>query len=120
LGFLIVLGLLLSACSSKTLTFFGESDKWSAELKVSQSSGFEKQNFVLKYKGDEVNSVGEITYRVESAGGFGQSGVKLEENGSLRHIDEADPTNAKVTENTKVKVSVEWNGNTETIELKIQ
>jgi hypothetical protein len=119
-GFLIVFLLLLTACSSKSFTFTGETEHWSAELKVNQSSDFEKQDFLLKYKGEDVDSVGEIAYKVESVGGFGRSGVTLEENGSIRHVDEANPTNAKVTEHTKVKVTVEWNGNTETFKLQKQ
>ncbi|MEH7484463.1 hypothetical protein V7157_26005 [Neobacillus drentensis] len=118
---LVVLLLLLSACSSKTFTFSGESDNWSANLKVSQTSDdYETQELVLKYKGEDVNSVGEIKYSVDSVGGFGRSGATLDENGTLRDKDEANPTNAKVTENTEVEVTVEWNENKETFKLSKQ
>jgi hypothetical protein len=113
---------MLSACNnSKTLNFSGETANWSTELKVTQTKDdYEKQEFKLYYKGKDVNSVGEITYKVDTnAGGFGYSGVKLDENGSLIGKDEANPTNAKVIEESEVEVTVEWNGNTETIILNI-
>ncbi|MBT2642826.1 hypothetical protein J7I80_11355 [Bacillus sp. ISL-41] len=114
----ISLLLLLVACSSKTLTFSGQTENWSANLKVTQTSDdYETQEFVLEYKGDDVSSVGEITYSVDSVGSFGRGGVTLEENGTLRDRDEANPTNAKVNEDTQVEVTVEWNGSVETFKL---
>ncbi len=47
--FLVLTMLLLTACNTKDFSFSGESDHWHAELKVNQSSDFEKQDFVLKY-----------------------------------------------------------------------
>jgi hypothetical protein len=43
----------------------------------------------------------------------------LDENGILEGFDEANPTNAKVIEESEVEVTVEWNDNTETIILVI-
>ncbi|MGY6212286.1 hypothetical protein ACXEO8_20140 [Cytobacillus firmus] len=119
----IVVLLLLSACSnSKTLSFSGETDNWSADLTVTQTNDdYEKQEFKLNYKGKDVNSVGDITYKVDTnAGSFGKSGVKLDENGILIGTEEANPTNAKVIEESEVEVTVEWNDNTETITLAIK
>jgi hypothetical protein len=115
--------LLLTACvnDSKTFTFSGNSTNWIANLKVTQTSDdYETQDFVLEYKGDDVNSVGEISYSVVSVGSFSRSGATLEENGTLIDSDKANPTNAKVTENTEVEVTVEWNGNTEKFKLDMQ
>ncbi|WP_223701725.1 hypothetical protein [Sutcliffiella deserti] len=114
---LFITVLLLSACSSKDFTFSGESDYWQADLRVHHSSDFEKQELILRYKGEDVDSVGEITYTVNSKGSFGGTRDKLQENGSLRDYKEADPTNAKISEDTEVEVTVEWNGNTETFKL---
>jgi hypothetical protein len=116
---LVVLLLLLSACSSKTFTFIGETENWSAELKVTQTSNdYETQEFKLQFKGEDINSVGEINYNIDTnSGGFGYSDVILNKKGFLTGRDEANPTNAKVIENTEVKVTVEWNGKTETILL---
>lgn len=116
---LVALLLVLSACSSKTFTFSGEKDNWSAELKVTQTKDdYETQEFKLQFKGKDNNSVGEITYDIDTnAGGFGASGLKLTKGGFLIGSSEANPTNAKVIEDSEVKVTVEWNGNTETILL---
>ncbi len=108
---------LLSACNTKDFSFSGESEHWQADLTVNQSSDFEKQDFVLEYKGEDIDSVGEIAYTVEGVGGFGRTGVTLEENGVIRDSEEASPTNAKMSEDTKVEVTVEWNDQEETFTL---
>jgi hypothetical protein len=114
----LLLLVLITACSSKTFTYSGETENWSANLKVTQTSdGYEKEEFILQYKGNDVNSVGELTYNVESAGSFGKSAVSLNENGTLRDSIESNPTNAQVTEYTEVEVTVEWNNNSEIIIL---
>lgn len=120
---LLVLVLMLSACSNtKTLNFFGESDQWSAELKVTQTKdGYEKQELKLSYRGEDLNSVGEISYKVETnAGGFGVGDVNLDENGIIKAINEGNPTNAKVIEESEVEVIVEWNDNSEVIKLDLK
>ncbi|MGN7403287.1 hypothetical protein ACTHO0_25895 [Cytobacillus praedii] len=117
--FLIVLLLFLSACNSKNFTFSGETDNWSAELKVTQTNDdYETQEFKLQYKGKDINSVGKITYNIDTnAGGFGKSNVELNKDGFLIGKSEANPTNAKVIKKSEVKMTVEWNGNSETILL---
>ncbi|WP_368505097.1 hypothetical protein AB3N04_05470 [Alkalihalophilus sp. As8PL] len=118
---LIVIVLLLAACVTDTYTYYGEEDHWSAELKITQTSDeFETQELVLIYEGEDVNSVGEITYYVDSVGGFGRSGIHLEENGTISDSSVANPTNAKVTEHTEVEVTVEWDGQTESFILDKQ
>ncbi|MCA1054089.1 hypothetical protein LCM10_03750 [Rossellomorea aquimaris] len=84
---------------------------------MDQSSDFERQELVLTYTGDDVDSVGDIAYTVDSVGGFGRSGVTLGENGSLTHKSESDPTNLKVSEDTDFLVTVEWAGKKETFTL---
>lgn len=111
--------MLLPACSSNTFAFTGETENWSAILKVTQhSNDYEDQEFELKYKSDDVSDVGNITVEVNTnAGGFGSSGNTLNENGVLKRSNEANPTNAKIIENSEVEVTVEWNDNTETFIL---
>lgn len=123
---LLLLLLLLVACSNntsdnETFTFSGETDNWAANLKINQTDDdYEKQEFVLKYKGKDANSVGEIKYNVDTGfGGFSRSGATLEENGTLKDNDEANPTNAKVNKNSEIEVTVKWNGNTETFKLSV-
>ncbi|MFC4404079.1 hypothetical protein [Gracilibacillus xinjiangensis] len=64
-----------------------------------------------------MNSVGEITYSVDSIGSFGESGATLNDNGVLKESNESNPKNAKVTKNTEVVVTVNWNENCETFKL---
>jgi hypothetical protein len=120
---LLVFVLMLSGCSNpKTLNFSGETDKWSAELKVTQANDcYEKQEFKLSYRGEYLNSVGEISYKVETnAGGFGGGDVNLDENGIIKTINEGNPTNAKVIEESEVEVIVEWNDKSEVIKLDLK
>ncbi|WP_256439054.1 hypothetical protein [Sediminibacillus dalangtanensis] len=44
----------------------------------------------------------------------------MEKNGTLTDSNEANPTNAKVTEYTEAEVTVEWNDNKETFPLNRQ
>ncbi|UOQ83541.1 hypothetical protein [Gracilibacillus salinarum] len=113
--------LLLAACGVSDSTMFRfseETENWSAQLKVTQTSDdYETQDFVLEYMGDDVDAIGEITYSVDSVGSFARSGVSLAEDGTLRDSNKTNTTNAKVTENTEVKVTVKRNGNTESFKL---
>ncbi|MBW3111704.1 hypothetical protein KYJ26_07680 [Bacillus sp. MCCB 382] len=117
--FIMLMGtvLLLTACNTKDFSFSGDSDHWHAELNVNQSSDFEKQDFVLKYKGENIDSVGNVAYDVEEVGGFGRTGVTLEENGVIRDSRESDPTSAKMSEDTEVEVTVRWDNQEETFTL---
>lgn len=118
---LLFITLFLAACSNETFTYSGESANWSANFTVMQDSfDYETQELVLEYKSNDVNSVGEINYLVDSVGSFGEGDVTLEEDGTIRNKSEANPTNAQVNENTEVEVTVEWNGNTETFKLSRQ
>ncbi|WP_223490599.1 MULTISPECIES: hypothetical protein [Sutcliffiella] len=114
---LFITVLLLSACGSKDFAYSGESNNWQADLKVHQSSGFEKQGLLLKFQGEDVKSIGPITYKVDSVGSFGGTRDKLQENGTVEDYSEANTTNAQVSEHTEVEVTVEWNGKTETFKL---
>lgn len=109
----------LSACNSKSFTFTGESENWSAELKVSQSEdGYENQKLKVQYNGEDVRSVGEISYKVETnAGAFEQTDAVLNDNGIFMVDESANPTNAKITEGSEVKITLEWDDNVEIITL---
>jgi hypothetical protein len=116
--FLVGMIFLLTACNTKDFSFSGESNHWQADLNVNQSSDFEKQDFVLKYKGDNVDSVGDVAYTVKGRGEYGRKGETLEENGVIRHSSESNPTNAKMSEDTEVNVTVKWDDQEETFTLE--
>lgn len=114
----VMLVLFLTACSSKTVIYTAETDNWSADLQVIRTSNdYETQELKLKYHGEDVNTVGEISYKVDSVGYFGQNGRTLTENGTLRGKSESNPTNLQITEHTEITVTVEWNDQKETWEL---
>ncbi|WP_405100445.1 hypothetical protein [Oceanobacillus sp. FSL H7-0719] len=110
--------LFLSACSSETFIFTGETENWSTELKVIQhGNGYENQEFKLLFKGDP-STVDNVNFNVETnATGFGGSDYELNGKGEILVSDEANPTNAKITDDSEVEVTVEWNDKTETIIL---
>ncbi|MFL8938615.1 hypothetical protein ACKA06_17645 [Rossellomorea oryzaecorticis] len=118
--FLLAALLLLTACGTKDFSFSGKSDHWQAELKVNQSSDFEKQDFVLKYTGDDADSVGNVEYAVESIDGFGRTGATLDKNGIIKDGNETDPSGRNISEDTEVTVTVMWDGQSETFDLKLQ
>jgi hypothetical protein len=74
----------------------------------------------LKYTGDDVESVGDVEYSVESVGGFGRTGAALDKNGTIRDGNETDPSGRKISEDTEVTVTVMWDGQTETFNLEPQ
>jgi Prokaryotic membrane lipoprotein lipid attachment site len=116
--FIIGTMLLLAGCNTKDFSFSGESDHWHAELNVNQSSDFEKKDFVLKYKGEDVDSVGDVAYTVEEGiREYGRTGVTLDGNGVLRDSSESNPTNDKMSEDAEVEVTVKWNDQEETFTL---
>lgn len=117
--FLVATILLLAACNAKDFSFTGKSDHWKGDLNVNQSSDFEKQDFVLKYRGEDVDSVGDVAYTVEAdIREYGRTGVTLEENGTIRDSSESNPTNAKMSEDTEVKVTVKWDDQEEIFTLE--
>jgi hypothetical protein len=59
---IFVLTIFLSACQSDTLIFSGEGEYWSAEVFIHQASGGESEEVMIRYKGDDLNSVGSFNY----------------------------------------------------------
>ncbi|MEW9053803.1 MAG: hypothetical protein AB2392_21770 [Neobacillus sp.] len=113
-----ILLLFLTACSSETYIYSGETDNWSAELKVIQTSNdFETQELALRYVGEDVNSVGDINYVVESVGNFFRNGATLSASGTLSDKSESNPTNAKITKDTEIIMTIEWNDKKESFTL---
>lgn len=73
----------------------------------------------MKYKGDDVDSVGDVAYTVEAdIREYGRTGVTLDENEVLRDSSESNPTNAKMSEDSEVKVTVKWDDQKETFTLE--
>jgi len=117
--FIVLFGfiLLMTACGTNVLNFSGESDHWSAKLKVSQTDDRQEEDFTLHYLGDDTESVGEFSYVVESVGSFSGNGATLNENGVLTSGGSCGGC-AFTSEHTEIIVTIEWNGETETFQLE--
>jgi hypothetical protein len=113
----LLLVLFLTACSSNTTVFKGESDNWEAELKVIHNdNGIVDQYLNLQFKGNDLNSAGDIAYKVDTnTGAFGGSLLKLNEKGNLKgsHLN-----NQSKLKTTTAKMTVEWNGKEEEFSLE--
>ena len=109
--------MLLTACGTKVLNFSGESDHWSAKLKVSQTDDRQEEDFTLHYLGDDTESVGEFSYAVESVGSSSGNGATLNENGVLTSGGFCGGC-AFTSEHTEIIVTTEWNDQTETFQLE--
>lgn len=116
---IVLLGLimLMTACGTKTINFSGESDHWSANLRVTQTDKRQEEDFNLHYLGNDIESVGEFSYVVESVGNFSGNGEILNENGTMTSGGACEGC-AFTSENTEVIVIVEWNDQTETFQLE--
>ncbi len=108
---------LLAACSPNTTVFTGESDNWEAELKIIHNDNNIVDQYVnLLFKGNDLDSAGNISYEVDTnAGGFGGSGIELDEKG---HLKGSDLNNINVIKTTSAIIFVEWNGEKEEIFLR--
>ncbi|MBE4909853.1 hypothetical protein IMZ08_17600 [Bacillus luteolus] len=110
---------ILSGCQmSDTLTFVGESESWSAEVILHQTSGKESEDIILKYKDDNFEDVGSIKYKLEAPRwGTGQEGVELNNSGVYKS-EGVSLNERKTSEKAELIITIEWNNNSETILLK--
>ena len=129
LCFLLFLGLSVSAQeikSSKVLTYHGEGENWVGDFTIGISEEEITRQGNLKYKGEDVDSVGQVSVTFETT--FSKSSSKS----LLAGLDSPDsPIGKKGTVSTLgksgntnpwskvevVKVNVEWDGKTESFSL---
>lgn len=129
LCFLLILGLPVSAeeiKSSKVLTYHGEGENWVGDFTIGISEEEISRLGNLKYKGEDADSVGQVSVTFETT--FSKSSSKS----LLAGLDSPDsPIGEKGTVSTKslsgngnpwskvevVKVNVEWDGKTQSFNL---
>lgn len=99
------------------LTFLGDGDNWSADLLVVHRDEQETTEFKLTYEGDNVKSVESVNYDVQESGSFDHNGARLNEEGYIKDSGSCSGC-AFIKEDTEVVVTVEWNDQTETFQLK--
>jgi uncharacterized protein YceK len=110
--------LLLSGCQSKVLSFTGESENWSAKVKYTQNDDLQEKELILTYLGNDVNSVGEIEFNVDSNdGGFDGTGF-LKKGGTFQAKGNMSRGGAILVEKAKIVVTIEWNDKKEEIILE--
>jgi hypothetical protein len=120
---LVLVIFLLSACQTKTFTFNGTSDNWTAKIRVMQTGDMEEQNFVLKYEGDDLENVGssEVKFKIEDNTGSSSGTGTLTTGGVLESKGNSNCSGcAFVTEDTEITFTVEWGGKSENILLKTE
>ncbi len=119
--FLFITIILLTACQSKTLYFDGVSPNWYGKIRVIQTEDTQEQNFTLKYEGSNLKSIAgkEIKYRIEADSGFTEGQGTLSNGGVLQSHDFGDMCSgcAFIQEDTVITMTVEWEEETESIEL---
>ncbi|MCA1035734.1 hypothetical protein LCL90_13935 [Bacillus infantis] len=121
-AFLFITIILLTACQSKTLYFEGASQNWYGKIRVIQTEDTQEQNFTLKYEGSNLKSITgkEIKYRIESEFGITEGMGTLSNGGVLQSQDFGYMCSgcAFIQQNTVITMTVEWDEETESIELK--
>ncbi|MEC2074060.1 hypothetical protein [Alkalihalophilus marmarensis] len=106
---LLFLVILIGPFFNKTYTYSGEEYPWTAELSVTQTYyGFETQEFVLTYIGENMNRVGDIDYSLKSVYSFGGAYYQLDENGTITHSVDNMTIIGKISEDTNIIVTVGW------------
>lgn len=115
---IILLGItLLSACTQKHLTFFGESENWSIHYEVENSNDYRETTGNIRYIGNEPLPEG-LEYSISSSAGT----VPLEENGVFtlpRSRNSCDGCNSS-SENSEIEAIIKWDNNSETIPLIVE
>ena len=130
---LLVLGLSVSAQeikSPKVLTYNGESENWVGDFTLEISEGAITKLGNIKYKGEDVGSVGWVSCTYEAGTGSQTSKSLLAgvhpldspkgEKGTQSSKSVAGSSNERSNLYSKVKVvkvTIEWDGKTESINL---
>jgi len=133
---LLVLGISVSAQeikSPKVLTYHGESENWVGDFTLEISEGAITKLGNIKYKGEDVGSVGWVSCTYEAGTGSQTSKSLLAgvhpldspkgEKGTQSSQTVAGSSNERSNLYSKVKVvkvTIEWDGKTESINLNKQ
>lgn len=113
--------LLLAACQAdeEDINFFGSSENWSAEMIVKMIDGSEKNEIVLKYTGNNFESIGYFNYFVENERtelNFGGNQVTLSKDGIYTNTD-LGSNSASTQIDDQLDFTIDWNNQTESFVL---
>ncbi|CAM3605324.1 hypothetical protein PALU110988_30240 [Paenibacillus lupini] len=100
----------------------GHTDHWAAAYHVYKMKDNDEHTskLVLKYIGKQPGPTGELSYAYDTEGGGSGSGTLPSDHSEagIYYLGSSGGNGAIAAQNSLVKVQVNWNGNTETIELK--
>ncbi|HLR03522.1 MAG TPA: hypothetical protein VK111_12315 [Virgibacillus sp.] len=102
---------------TEEVVYSGESDTWKAELKLVLEGDKEKREFTLTFTGDDYKSIEYINYDVVGPEEFSEEDASINvmqyvvSKETLQEATYAD-------DDSDIEVNVEWNDETETIELE--
>lgn len=115
----------------KQLLFKGEGSYWESEISlkyyehwwvdnkgVTQYDSYHNSNPMIKYKGTDFSSIGEVRYSYLSRAGSGGSASKLDKDGCIRGSG-IGGNGAFEREDDVLTMTVEWDGKKETFELRV-
>lgn len=128
LCFLLILGFTVSAQeikSSKALTYHGESENWSGAFTTEVLNGVVIQEGILKYKGQDIDSTGQVSCSYETTAGGLSSTSRLAGSGTDSPIGEKGTQKSTgkggninlFSKVEMVKVTVKWDGKVESFNL---
>lgn len=111
----------ISGCStptnSKNINFIGESEHWIVSYSISET---QTQTTIgrISYKGSDAESVGLVKYSFEASPYVGQNGImELPKKGYFDSISNSSK-GPYPNKDLVIKVKIEWNGQSENIDLK--
>ncbi|KEZ47218.1 membrane lipoprotein lipid attachment site-containing protein [Metabacillus indicus] len=113
----IILLFVLSACQSEPpkTKFIGETENWKAIAEVKTEE--KKNKFILQYKGNEINSIGEFEFKLSSSNGqWGMGAIELNSDGTFKEENKNADT-LSIFKASEKNVTIKWNDKEETFSL---
>lgn len=117
---LLLLVFMLAGCQqlSKTVTYTGTSESWSAEIVIHKSSGKESEDIVIKYLDEDLNTIESFSYKLQAPNwGTAQDDVKLNREGVYQE-EGASLNDRETSKDAKITLTIEWSGKTEELTLE--
>ncbi|MFP7736741.1 hypothetical protein ACLHDF_25770 [Priestia aryabhattai] len=123
--FLVFVLFMLYGCQSQDkepLVFKGKSENWSVEeiVKPNDKGNEESKTIKLKYIGDDMKSVGEFDFKLDTPNGqWGMGIIELDKKGRFKETNKTI-VSRETLKSDKPTVTIKWNSNSEDIPLKNQ
>jgi hypothetical protein len=119
LSLCILLLLILNACQKQeTKTYSNSGEHWIAKVRTSSGDDKERYMLTLRYKGDDIESVGDFEFKVTSSKGqWGMGIIQIDNQGEF--VEEGfESKTIEVLNSNKFEITINWNEQSETIHLE--